>query len=107
MNFSSGCRRNSSFGLVSLPLIVLVGICVFALFFIDLQKEAERPLVQKNTSYIGKVVAPVWNAVKRPAEYFYSHFLIDVVWNPFTENMDNIKNGRPTDLEKMAPQIDS
>jgi len=50
----------------------------------------------------------VWNSyLSQPILYFWHNIFIDLLWNSFIDNMERIRDGQPTTIEELAPQLPS
>ncbi|MCU0660683.1 MAG: hypothetical protein MUD00_03690 [Candidatus Pacebacteria bacterium] len=93
-------------GFLRLILIIVIGLLILGYFNIDLQRTVESTTTQKNVSYIKNAATTIWeNYLEGPVMYFWNNIFINLLWNSFTKNLENIQNEQPTDFQINAPTI--
>ncbi|MFH1402120.1 MAG: hypothetical protein ABIG87_00665 [Patescibacteria group bacterium] len=101
MNF-----KNDNRGLVKWIIIILIAIIILSYFGFDLRAIVGSDATQNNLSYVWGLAVTVWNDyLSRPILYFWHNIFIDLLWESFVDNMNRIKNGEPTTIENLAPEI--
>ena len=99
-------QRNANKGFIGILLLIVIAILVVSYFNIDLQSLVEKPQTQKNAAYVTTTTTSFWNSyLQKPASYLWNTVFVGLLWNSFIDNMTRIKNGQPTTLQEMAPQI--
>ncbi len=91
-----------------IKLIILGVLIIVIISFLgyDLQQFVESPVTQKNFSYVGHAITYVWKEyLSTPLIYLWKNVFIDLIWGAFTENMGRVKDGMPTQMQEMAPQL--
>lgn len=93
-------------GFVRWIVIFIVALFILSLLGFDLKKSVESEPVQNNFTYVKVVLENFYNRVlRRPAEFIWREFFVEIVWKPFWQAMQDIKNGQPTQLERYAPEV--
>lgn len=89
---------------VSIIGIVIVIALIVLYFGIDIQSVVEKPQTQKNVAYVSEKTQTVWQKyLEQPAFYIWNNIFLDLIWGAFTQNLQAIKEGVPTDIQKNAP----
>jgi len=100
--------KNDKRGLVKWIVIVLIAVIVLSYFGFDLKAIIESEGTQNNLGYLWGLGVIVWNEyLSLPILYFWHNIFINLLWSSFVENMERIKNGQPTTIEELAPQLPS
>jgi hypothetical protein len=88
-------------------ILILVAVFLFISYFnIDIKKTVESPTTQANASYVKSASTTVWHRyLEVPASYLCKNIFINLFWDSFVENMQRIKDGRPTTIEQKAPMV--
>ncbi len=103
MNF-----KNDNRGLVKWIIIILIAVIVLSYFGFDLRSIIEADQTQGNLGYLWGLGVITWDKyLSQPILYFWHNIFIDLIWETFVENMERIKNGQPTTIEDMSPQLAS
>lgn len=92
-------------GLIKLIILIIIGVIALSYFNIDVRGIIEAPQTQQNFQYIGDQIELVWDQyLADPVLYFWNNIFIDLLWDSFVENMERIKEGRPTELQENSPR---
>lgn len=96
-------------GGISILGILLLGfllILTLSYFHISLQAVVESPDAQGNLHYIGRFGADLWNNYfKKPVLYIWNDVFVAIFWQSFINNMERIRDGKPTDFENATPKV--
>ena len=96
-------------GGVSILGILLLGVILIltlSYFNINIKAVVENPTTQDNINYVKGNSKSLWNDyLKKPLTDFYNDVWVKIFWKSFISNMENIRDHKPTDLEKMAPTV--
>lgn len=89
---------------------VVIGFVVLVLvsYFYDfsVQEAVEDETTQENITYISTNAESFWDKnLKDAANYLWDEVFIDLIWGSFIANMQQLKEGNPTDLENAAPGV--
>lgn len=100
-------RINPQSGLIKLIVIIVIAVLILSYFSIDLKSIVESEQSKKNFSYITNGITYVWDKyLSKPTLYFWNNIFIGILWETFKGSMDNIKNGEPTNIQRLAPNVD-
>jgi len=104
INFNETRRGISIIGVLLLGFILIL---VLSYFKISVRSVVESPEAQENIEYIGGGTRNLWNDyLKEPASYLWNDIFINIFWESFVNNMERIRDGKPTDYELAAPSVD-
>lgn len=79
-------------------------ILVLSYFKINIKSVVESPEGQSNINYVRGESTNFWNQyLKKPATYFWQDIFVEIFWKSFINNMERIRDNKPTDYEKAAP----
>jgi len=97
-------------GISILGILFLGVILMFVLsyFNISFKTAVEKPAVQDNAKYVEGTGRSLWNEyLKKPADYLWNEVWVKIFWASFITNMEDIRDHKPTDMQKMAPTINT
>jgi hypothetical protein len=101
--------KNFGKGEISILKLLLIGfivILVLSYFKISIREVVESPEGQDNINYVTDNTKTFWDKyLKDPANYLWHDVFIDIFWQGFINNMERIRDGKPTDYEKYAPAV--
>jgi hypothetical protein len=101
MNF-----KNDNRGLIKWLVIILIAVIVLSYFGFDLRAIVGSETTQGNLDYLWGLGVIVWDEyLSQPILYFWNNIFMDLLWKSFIENMERIRDGQPTTLEELAPQL--
>ena len=87
-------------------LVVFILIIVLGYFNISVQGVVESPASQGNIGYVKGLTVTFWNTyLAGPARYLWQDVWVDIFWKGFISNMERIRDGQPTDLDKAAENL--
>lgn len=87
-------------------LIVFGIILVISYFKFDLKGIVESEQTQRNLSYVTDTITGFWHKyLERPATYLWKDIFIKLIWEPAVENLENIRDHRPTTIENQGPAL--
>lgn len=88
-------------GILFLGVILIL---VLSYYKISVKSVVESPTAQENISYVGGGTRNLWNDyLKEPADYLWNEVFVNIFWKSFINNMERIRDGKPTDYESNAP----
>ena len=119
------CSTNSldikgSLRILEIILLAIIVILLFSYFHITLHSVVESPTgpvqnlksvvqspeTQTNVNYVTDQSLSVWNTyLKVPLTNFWNNIFIPYIWNPFMQNMQLIHDGKYTNIQQLAPQV--
>lgn len=100
--------KNKQMGLSILGVLVLGAILILVLsyFNISIKAVVESPTAQENIEYVEGGTRNLWVAyLKEPASYLWNDVWVDIFWRSFIENMERIRDGQPTDLDRAGANL--
>ncbi|PIP68988.1 hypothetical protein CO033_02750 [Candidatus Nomurabacteria bacterium CG_4_9_14_0_2_um_filter_32_10] len=100
-------ERKRGISIIGVLLLGFILILVLSYFKISVKSIVESPEAQENIEYVGGGTRNLWNDyLKKPALYFWNDIFINIFWKSFINNMERIRDGKPTDYELAAPSLD-
>ncbi len=94
---------------ISILSILVFGfllILVLSYFNISIKGVVESPVGQENLNYVGGGTVSLWDRyLKAPLSYLWNDVWIDIFWKGFINNMERIRDGKPTDFDTAIPSI--
>jgi len=98
--------NNKKKGFIRLLVIIIILILVLSYFSINIKSVVESPTSQSNFSYVWGLISTTWNKyLAGPASYLWNDIFKDILWASFVNNMERVRDGKPTDFELYAPQV--
>lgn len=101
-------KKNNQKGISWLGIIIVgfILILVLSYFKISIRSVVESPEGQDNLNYVQETSQSVWDKyLKNPATYLWNDVFVDIFWKSFINNMERIRDGKPSDYEKYAPIV--
>ncbi len=88
-------------------VLLVIGLLVASFYFdVDVKKIVEDEKTQKNIHYIQTHVVGFYNEhLSSHVNYVWEKVFKDLIWESFVQNMEQIKKGEMTDIEKAAPGV--
>lgn len=103
MKFNTTLGGISILGLI---LIAFVGIIVLGYFGVSVEDVVESPGAQDNINYVKEGSGSFWDKYfAQPISYFWNKIWIPLFWDSFVSNLERIRDGKPTDYQLNAPQV--
>lgn len=97
-------NKKRGISIIGILLLGFVLILVLSYFKINIKSVVESPEAQENINYVGGGTRNLWNDyLKKPVSYLWNDIFIDIFWKSFVNNMERIRDGKPTDYELSAP----
>ena len=99
-------KNKRGMSLLKMVIIGFILILVLGYFGISIKTVIENPTNTENIGYVKGSALVVWNNyLKKPLTYIWNDLLIDIFWKSFINNMERIRDGKPTDYETAAPLL--
>jgi hypothetical protein len=93
--------------MIKLIIFIIILVLVLSFFGYDIQAIVESPVAQKNIEYVKSGTVFVWKEyLSQPLSYFWNNIFLGLLWSAFTENLERVKDGRPTQIQEMAPSLE-
>lgn len=99
-------KKKKGISIIGVLLLGFILILVLSYFKISVRSVVESPETQDNIEYIGGGTRNLWNDyLREPASYLWNDIFINIFWKSFINNMERIRDGKPTDYELAAPSV--
>ena len=91
----------SILGILFLGVILII---VLSYFNVSIKSVAENPTTKENVNYIKGSSKNLWtDYLEKPVSYMWNDVFKKIFWASFIDNMERIRDGKPTNIEKLAP----
>ncbi len=100
--------KNKQKGISILGIIFFgfILILVLSYFHVSIKAVVESHAGQENVNYVGGGAKNLWTTyLAEPASYLWNDVWINIFWKGFISNMERIRDGKPTDLDKAANNL--
>lgn len=99
--------QNKGISILGILILGFILVLVLSFFNISIKSVVESPVGQENINYVGDTSKSVWDKyLKEPVDYLWNDVWIDIFWQGFINNMERIRDGKPTDFDTALPPID-
>ena len=91
-----------------LGFLVLAAIVILVLsyFNISIKTVVESPAGQENIEYVKGGSKSLWDEyLEEPVSYLWNDIWVKLFWRPFVDNMERLRDGRPTDLDEASANL--
>ncbi|MEX2028909.1 MAG: hypothetical protein WD963_00290 [Candidatus Paceibacterota bacterium] len=103
-NFNN--KGNRGISIIGILLLGFILILVLGYFKISVRGVVESPGSQENIEYVKDTSRSFWEKyLKDPADYLWNDVWVDIFWQGFINNMERIRDGKPTDLDTAADNL--
>lgn len=90
--------------IIGILFLGFILILVLSYYKISIKSVVESPTGQENINYVGGGTRNLWDDyLKEPADYVWNEVFVKIFWKSFINNMERIRDGKPTDYESNAP----
>lgn len=97
-------NKNKGISILGILLIGVIVVLVLSYFKVSIKSVVESPTGQENIEYVKGGTKSLWEAyLKEPATYLWNKVFVDIFWAAFIDNMERIRDGKPTDYEISSP----
>ncbi|MFA5750711.1 MAG: hypothetical protein WCX79_04500 [Candidatus Paceibacterota bacterium] len=94
----------SGFSIIKILIWGIIIILVLSYFKINIRGVVESPEAQENIEYVKEGGKTIWEEyLQEPAKYIWNNIFIELLWNAFVENLERVRDGKPTEIEEAAP----
>ena len=102
----SSISKNKGVSILGIILILVAVILVLSYFNIDIRGFVESDQTQDNIEYVTESGKTIWERyLQEPAEYLWNDIFIELIWQAFIENLERVRDGKPTEIEEAAPAL--
>ena len=99
-------NNKKGISIVGILILGFILILILSYFKISVRSVVESPEAQDNITYVGGGTRNLWNDYfKEPASYLWNDIFKNIFWASFVDNMERIRDGKPTDYENSAPTL--
>ena len=99
-------KLKGGISIIGILILGFILILVLSYFKVSIKSVVESPTGQENLNYVGGGTENLWDAyLKGPAAYLWNDVFINIFWKSFINNMERIRDGKPTDFENAAPTV--
>ena len=92
--------------ILGILILAVVVILVLSYFNVSIKSVVESPSGQENINYVEGGTESLWNEyLAQPASYLWNDVWVNIFWKSFINNMERIRDGQPTDLDKAANNL--
>ena len=100
-------NKKGGISILSIVILAFIAILVLSYFNISIKSVVESPTGQENINYVGGGTKNLWNDyLAKPAAYLWNDVWVNIFWKSFILNMERIRDGQPTDLDKAGKNIE-
>lgn len=94
-------------GSIKWIVIIILALIVGSYFFdFSLKDAIEDEQTQENFDYVEEHSKRVYNNyLAKTVSYLWNDIFLDLLWDSFTENLEKIKEGKPTVFEEGASRV--
>jgi len=92
-------------GFIRIRTIIIAVVIILILSFLsfDIQSFVEAPQTQANLHYVWSGIVFVWEQyLENPATYIWSDIFVDLLWNSFVGNLQDIQSGQGNSFQQMG-----
>ena len=101
-------KTNQGISILGIIFWGFVAILVLSYFQINLKSVVESQESKENFEYVGTNTKSFWQKyLKDPAHYLWQDVWVDIFWKSFINNMERIRDGKPTDIDGASPKFES
>ena|ERR1051326_5550861 len=99
-------KNNAGISILGLLILAVIVVLVLGYFHISIKAVVENPTSQDNINYVGGGARSLWlTYLEAPFTYFWNEIVIKIFWKSFINNMERIRDGQPTDLDKAGNNL--
>lgn len=93
-------------GIVRTVLLIIVALIILGYFGFNLRDILKSPTVHDNLIYAKELTVTGWNKyLKGPAEYVWGDFFKPLIWSPFINTLERMKDGGPAVTADQVPKL--
>ncbi|MFA6177542.1 MAG: hypothetical protein WC694_01450 [Candidatus Paceibacterota bacterium] len=101
-------KNNKQDGISILGVLVFgfILILILSYFHISIKSVVESPAGQENVNYVRGEAKRVWSTYfAKPISFFWNDVLVNIIWKDFISNMENMRDGKPTDFDNAVNNL--
>ncbi|HEU0085839.1 MAG TPA: hypothetical protein VFQ59_02670 [Candidatus Paceibacterota bacterium] len=94
------------FGILKIIFWIAIIILVLSYFKINIRDVVESPETQENVQYVTDSSKTVWERyLEEPAGYVWNTIIVGLLWEAFINNLERVRDGKPTEFEEASPGL--
>ena len=98
--------KKGGISILGIVILAFLAILVLSYFNISIKSVVESPTGQENINYVGGGTKNIWNDyLAKPAAYLWNDVWVNIFWKGFINNMERIRDGKPTDYDNAANNL--
>ncbi len=100
--------KNKQKGMSILGFLVLAAglILILSYFNISIKTVVESPAGQENIEYVKGGGKSLWDEyLAESVSYLWNDIWVKLFWRPFVDNMERLRDGRPTDFDEASTGV--
>ncbi|MFA6520271.1 MAG: hypothetical protein WCT44_01535 [Candidatus Paceibacterota bacterium] len=99
-------NKNAGLSILGILFLGVIIILVLSYFNISIKSVVDSPTAQENIDYVGGGTKSLWTTyLAEPADYLWNDIWLPIFWRPFVSNMERIRDGLPTDVDRAANNL--
>ncbi len=99
-------NKNKGLSVIGILLLIAVAILVLSYFNISIKGVVESPTGKENIHYVKGTTQTFWNKyIAGPAHYLWQDVWVNIFWRSFINNMERIRDGKPTDIDNAGKNL--
>ena len=99
-------NKKGGMSILNIFIFGIIIILVLSYFNISLRSVVESPTGKDNINYVAGGTKTVWDKyLKDPAYYLWHDVWVKIFWQGFINNMERIRDGKPTDYDSAAQNL--
>jgi hypothetical protein len=99
-------NKKAGISILGILILTAIAILVLSYFRISVKAVVESPTGQDNINYVEGGTKNVWDEyLAQPAYYLWNDVWVNIFWKGFINNMERIRDGKPTNLDNAAKNL--
>lgn len=98
--------KKGGISILGIIILAVIAILVLSYFNISIKTVVNSSAGQDNISYIDGTSKSLWtDYLEKPALYLWNDVWVNIFWKGFISNMERLRDGKPTDFDKAANNL--
>ena len=99
--------KKGGISILGILILAVILILVLGYFNISVRSVVENPTSQDNLNYVKGGTESVWDKyLAEPAHYLWQDVWVNIFWQSFINNMERLRDGKPTILDNAAKNLE-
>ena len=100
-------NKKGGISILGIVILAIIVILVLGYFHISIRAVVDNPTSQDNINYVKGGTESFWDEyLAGPASYLWNDVWVKIFWQGFINNMERIRDGQPTVLDKAAKNLE-